>query len=60
MLITFKNLEPLWLLVAPSFASLSMGNIEKEFFDSGGVQQLLWLRFLDDIFMIWDDSEEKL
>ena len=25
-----------------------------------GVQPLLWLRFLDDIFMIWDDSEEKL
>ena len=46
--------------MAPSFASLFMGKFEKEFLDSCGVQPLLWLRFLDDIFMIWDDSEEKL
>ena len=37
-----------------------MGKLEKEILDSCGVQPLLWLRFLDDIFMIWDDSEEKL
>ena len=37
-----------------------MGNFEKDFLEeSCGVQPLLWLRFLNDIFMIWDDSEEK-
>ena len=46
--------------MAPSYASLFMGKLEKEILDSCGVQSLLWLRFLDDIFMIWDDSEEKL
>ena len=38
-----------------------MGKFEKDFLESCGVQPLLWLRFfLDDIFMIWDDSKEKL
>ena len=37
-----------------------MGKFEKEFLDSYDVQLLLWLRFLDDIFMIWDDTEENL
>ena len=46
--------------MAPSYASLFMGKFEKDFLESCGVQPLLWLRFLDDIFMIWDDSEEKL
>lgn len=46
--------------MAPSYASLFMGKFEKEYLESCGVQPLLWLRFLDDIFMIWDDSEEKL
>lgn len=46
--------------MAPSYASLFMGKFEKEFLDSCDVQPFLWLRFLDDIFMIWDDSEEQL
>ena len=46
--------------MAPSYSSLFMGKFEKDFLDSYDVQPLLWLRFLDDIFMIWDDSEEDL
>ena len=46
--------------MASSFTSLFIGKFEKEFLDSCGVQPLLWLRFLDDIFMIWDESSEKL
>ena len=34
--------------------------LEKDFIDSCDVQPLLWLRLLDDIFMIWDDNEENL
>ena len=46
--------------MAPSYASLFMGKFEKEFLDSYNIQPLLWLRFLDDIFMIWNESEEQL
>ena len=46
--------------MAPSYSSLFMGKFEKDFLDSYDVQPLLWLRCLDDIFMIWDDSEENL
>ena len=46
--------------MAPSYASLFMGKFEKEFLDSCNIQPLLWLRFLDDIFMIWNESEEQL
>ena len=46
--------------MAPSYASLFMGKLEKKILDSCNLQPLLWLRFLDDIFMIWDDSEEQL
>ena len=46
--------------MAPAYASLVMGKFEKDFLVSSDVQPFLWFRFLDDIFMIWDDSEEKL
>ena len=46
--------------MAPSYASLFMGKFEKEFLDSCNIQPLLWLRFLDDIFKIWNESEEQL
>ena len=49
--------------MAPSYSSLFMGKFEKDFLDSydhSYVQPLLWLRFLDDIPMILDDSEENL
>ena len=46
--------------MAPAYASLFMGNFEKDFLESSDVQPFLWIRFLDDIFMIWDDSEESL
>ena len=44
----------------PSYAALSMGQFEKEFLDSCDLQPLLRLRFLDDVFMILDDTEEQL
>ena len=46
--------------LAPAYASLFMGKFEKDFLESSDVQPFLWFRFLDDIFMIWDDSEENL
>ena len=46
--------------MAPAYAPLFMGKFEKDFLDSSDVQPFLWFPFLDDIFMIWDDSEENL
>ncbi|XP_053391470.1 uncharacterized protein LOC128554246 [Mercenaria mercenaria] len=46
--------------MAPSYASLFMGKLEKDFLHSRGVKPSLWLRFLDDIFMIWNHSLEEL
>lgn len=46
--------------MAPSYASLFMGKLEMDFLDSCGKKPLIWLRFLDDIFMIWNHSEQDL
>ena len=46
--------------MAPAYASLFMEKFEKDFLESSDVQPFLLFRFLDDIFMILDDSEENL
>ena len=50
--------------MAPSYANLYMGKIEtellKEFEEESGLKPTLWLRFLDDIFIVWPHGPEKL
>lgn len=46
--------------MAPSYASLFMGKLEMDFLGSCDKSPLIWFRFLDDIFMIWDHSEQDL
>ena len=46
--------------MAPAYASLFMGKLEKDFLKICEHKPTLWFRFLDDIFMIWDHSLEKL
>ncbi|XP_053380089.1 uncharacterized protein LOC128548727 [Mercenaria mercenaria] len=46
--------------MAPSYASLFMGKFEQDFLRNRDLQPTLWLRFLDDIFMVWDHSLEEL
>ena len=46
--------------VAPAYASLFMGKFEEEFLANMELIPTLWLRFLDDIFMLWDHSLEEL
>ena len=45
--------------MAPSFASLFMGKLEMDFLDSCDKTPLIWLRFLDDIFMVWNHKEQE-
>ena len=47
-------------LMASSYASLFMGKLEKEFLESIDLVPSVWLRFLDDIFMVWDHFLESL
>ena len=46
--------------MAPSYASLFMGKLENDFLNARVLKPTLWLRFLDDIFMIWDHSLNEL
>ena len=46
--------------MAPSYASIFMGQLEKHLLGTCDYKPVLWLRFLDDIFLIWNHSEEKL
>jgi hypothetical protein len=46
--------------MAPTYASLFMGKLESDFLNSYDLKATTWLRFLDDIFMIWDHSISAL
>jgi len=46
--------------MAPSYASLFMGKLEKDFLQKEKFNPSVWFRFLDDIFMIWNHSTEEL
>ena len=46
--------------MAPSYASLFMGKFEEDKLSDYHHQLLIWLRFLDDIFLIWQYSEKEL
>lgn len=46
--------------VAPTFANLFMAHMEQLHVYPYPLQPSLWLRFIDDIFMIWDHSQTEL
>jgi hypothetical protein len=46
--------------VAPSFANLFMADFEDKWVYSYHTRPSLWLRYIDDIFMIWEHSQEEL
>ena len=46
--------------MAPAYVSLFMGKLEQDFIQSRSLGPSTWLRFLDDIFMVWDHSLESL
>ena len=45
---------------APNYACIFMAGLERKLFANNKFNPFLWLRFLDDIFCIWTDGEEKL
>ena len=46
--------------IAPSYANLFLSNFERDALLNSPHQPYLWLRFIDDIFMIWNAGPEKL
>ena len=46
--------------MAPSYANLFMGVLEKQMLSSYKHKPLVYLRYIDDIFMIWTDGEDSL
>ena len=46
--------------LAPNYANLFMDRFETRALKSWDKQPLLWLRFIDDIFMIWNHGQEEL
>jgi hypothetical protein len=49
--------------LALSYANLFMGRLEQKLLkqlETMGLKPALYLRYIDDIFMIWDQGEEKL
>ena len=46
--------------MVPSFANLFLGLFEKNALRNASFQPHTWLRYIDDIFMIWTESPENL
>ena len=46
--------------MAPNYAIIFMHYLETNFLTNYPTPPKLWLRFIDDIFMIWKDREQQL
>ena len=46
--------------MAPSYANLFMGLLEKKFLHTQNLKPILWYRFIDDIIMIWPHGQATL
>jgi len=46
--------------MAPSYANLFMGELEHDFLQTQPLTPLLWIRFLDDILMLWTHGKTSL
>ena len=46
--------------LAPNYANLFMDRFETGALKNWAKQPLIWLRFIDDIFMIWNHGEQEL
>ena len=44
---------------APPYACIFMDKIEIDFLETQTVKPIVWLRYIDDIFFMWNESEEK-
>lgn len=45
--------------VAPSYANLFMHDLESELLDLAPVRPYMWLRYIDDIFVVWTEGNSS-
>ena len=45
---------------APTYPSIFMDKLKRDFLKSQELTRLLWYRYIDDVFFIWTHGEEKL
>ena len=46
--------------MAPPYAITSMDSLEKDILSNSLLKPLVWWRYIDDIFMMWEHGEEEL
>jgi len=46
--------------MVPSYDNLFMGLLDTKYVDSTPLQPFTWLRYIDDIFLIWTHRQESL
>ena len=46
--------------MAPNYANLFMGKFETSFLESWPFKPLVWLRYIDDIFILWNEGRDRL
>ena len=46
--------------VAPSYANLFMANLEEKLLNNYILKPKVWLRYIDDIFFIWEHGQHAL
>ena len=46
--------------MAPSYANIFMGKLDKLIIQSAPYKPISWFRFMDDVDMKWTESEENL
>ena len=45
--------------LAPGYSNLFLSMFERNMLDQYHIKPSIWLRYVDDIFIIWNDSEDK-
>ena len=45
---------------APPYACIFMDEVETSFLDTQELKPLVWFRYIDDVFFIWNHGQEKL
>ena len=46
--------------LAPRYVNMFLSIFERDMLDQYPIKPSIWLRYIHDIFMIWNDSEDKL
>ena len=46
--------------MAPPYAIIFLGDLEERFFSDCDISPLLWWRYINDIFMLWQHGEKEL